>query len=457
MRPGHPLLLAAVLALAPVAAPAQAPDPESDQAKQARLAWFREAKYGLFIHWGLYAIPAGQWQGARVPGIGEWIMFRARIPVPEYEKLAQGFNPVKFDADAWVALAKDAGMKYIVITSKHHDGFALFDSKVSRWDVVAATPFRRDILKELAAACAKQGMPLGFYYSQAQDWHEANGAGNTWDFGADEKKDFDQYLRGKAEPQVRELLTGYGPVALVWFDTPRMMSAERAQRFTDIVRQLQPKTLIDGRLGAAGDYVSTGDNVIPGQVQAAAWEVPATLNHTWGYRSDDHDWKSAGDVTFKLVDIVSKGGNYLLNVGPMADGVIPQPSQDVLRTVGRWLKLNGEAVYGAGPTPWGDELGESSAKGAKDLRGNPLFLGRNEWRVTTKPGKLYFTFFSEPRVPFELPPMKNAVKRAYRLADAQPVEVKVEAGRPTLVLERPILDPTATVVVVEIEGDAVQK
>jgi alpha-L-fucosidase len=457
MKPGHPLLLAAVLALAPAAAPAQAPDPESDQAKQARLAWFRDAKFGLFIHWGLYAIPAGQWKGARVPGIGEWIMFRAKVPVSEYEKLAQSFNPVKFDADAWVALAKDAGMKYIVITSKHHDGFALFDSKVSRWDVADATPFKRDILKELAAACAKQGLPLGFYYSQAQDWHEPNGAGNTWDFGPDEKKDFDQYLRGKAEPQVRELLTGYGPVALVWFDTPRMMSAERAQRFTDIVRQLQPKTLIDGRLGAAGDYVSTGDNVIPGQVQAAAWEVPATLNHTWGYRSDDHDWKSAGDVTFKLVDVVSKGGNYLLNVGPMADGVIPQPSQDVLRTVGRWLKLNGEAVYGAGPTPWGDELGEASSKGAKDLRGNPLFLARNEWRVTTKPGKLYFTFFTEPRVPFELPPMKNAVKRAYRLADAQPVEVKVEAGRPTLVIERPILDPTATVVVVEIEGDAVQK
>jgi len=458
MKPGRPLLLAAVLALgAPAAARAQAPDPESDQARQARLAWFREAKFGLFIHWGLYAIPAGQWKGARVPGIGEWIMFRARVPVPEYEKLAQGFNPVKFDAAAWVALAKDAGMKYMVITSKHHDGFALFDSKVSRYDVVDATPFKRDILKELAAACAKQGMPLGFYYSQAQDWNDPNGAGNTWDYGPDEKKDFDKYLRGKAEPQVRELLTGYGPVALVWFDTPRMMSAERAQRFTDIVRTLQPKTLIDGRLGAAGDYVSTGDNVIPGEAQATAWEVPATLNHTWGYRTDDHDWKSPGDVTFKLVDIVSKGGNYLLNVGPMADGVIPQPSQDVLRTVGRWLKLNGEAVYGAGPTPWGDELGESSAKGAKDLRGNPLFLGRNEWRVTTKPGKLYFTFFSEPRVPFELPPMKNAVKRAYRLADAQPVEVKLEEGRPRLVIERPILDPTATVVVVEIEGDAVRK
>ena len=185
--------------------------------------------------------------------------------------------------------------------------------------------------------------------------------------------------------------------------------------------------------------------------------MPATLNHTWGYRKDDHDWKSPGDVTFKLIDSVSKGGNYLLNVGPMADGVIPQPSQDNLRTVGRWLKLNGEAVYGAGPTPWGDELGEPTSRGAKDLRGSPLVLPHNEWRVTTRPGKLYFTFFQEPRVPFPLPPMKNAVKRAYRLADSQPIEVKVENGQPQLVIPRPIHDPTATVVVVEIEGDRVER
>jgi alpha-L-fucosidase len=239
--------------------------------------------------------------------------------------------------------------------------------------------------------------------------------------------------------------------------SPRLMTPERAKRFSDIVRELQPKTLIDGRLGAAGDYVSTGDNVIPGEVQSMAWEVPATLNHTWGYRKDDHDWKSPGDVVFKLVDIASKGGNYLLNVGPMADGVIPQPSQDTLRSVGRWLKQNGEAVYGTGPTPWGDELGEASSKGAKDLRGNPLFLGRNEWRVTTRPGKLYFTLFQEPRVPFELPAMKNSVKRAYFLANSRPVEVKLEGGRAQLVLERPILDPMATVVVVEIEGDSVTR
>jgi alpha-L-fucosidase len=299
-------------------------------------------------------------------------------------------------------------------------------------------------------------MRLGFYYSQAQDWHDPNGVGNTWDFGPDEKKDFDKYLREKAEPQVRELLTGYGPVALVWFDTPRMMNAERAKRFTDIVRTLQPKTLIDGRLGAAGDYVTTGDNVIPPEVQRQAWEVPATINHTWGFRKDDEDWKSPGAIIFKLVDIVSKGGNYLLNVGPRADGTIPEASQNTLRAAGRWLKINGEAVYGAGPTPFGDELGEFSSKGAKDVRGNPLFLVNTEWRVTTRPGKLYFTFFNEPRAPFPIPAMKNAVKRAYRLADGVPVELKSEGGRTFLIVERPMWDPMATVVVVEIDGGRVE-
>ena len=458
MKSMHPavrgVMAGALAAIALVSHPhAQA---AADREKQARLEWFREAKYGLFIHWGLYAIPAGEWKGQRVPGIGEWIMNRAKVPVKEYEQLAGQFNPVKFNADQWVQLAKDAGMKYIVITSKHHDGFALFDSKVSRYDVVDATPFRRNVLKELADACARQGMRLGFYYSQAQDWHEPNGAGNTWDFGPDEKKDFDQYLRDKAEPQVRELLTGYGPVALVWFDTPRMMTGERSQRFVDIVRSLQPNTLIDGRLGAAGDYVTTGDNVIPSEARREAWEVPATINHTWGYRKDDQDWKSPGTIIFKLVDIVSKGGNYLLNVGPMADGTIPQASQDSLRAVGRWLKLNGEAIYGAGATPFGDELGELSSKGAKDVRGNPLFLVNTEWRVTTKPGKLYFTFFSEPRAPFPIPSMKNTVKRAYRLADGAPVEIRTEGGRTFLIIERPILDPTATVVVVEIDGGRVE-
>jgi alpha-L-fucosidase len=458
------LLLGCLLAVPRAQAPAvPAPDPM----KEKRLEWFREAKYGLFIHWGLYAIPAGEWKGQRIPGIGEWIMNRAKIPVKEYEQLAKQFNPVKFNADEWVRMAKDAGMKYIVITSKHHDGFALFDSKVSRWDIVDATPFKRDVLKELAAACAKQGIRLGFYYSQSQDWHEPGGAGNSWDFPPNAEKHksgaFDKYLQEKAEPQVRELLTGYGPVALIWFDTPQMMDVRdpsmrhRAPRFTDLVRKMQPMTLIDGRLGEAGDYISTGDNVIPPEVQKEAWEVPATINHTWGYRKDDHDWKSPGQITFKLVDIVSKGGNYLLNVGPMADGTIPQPSQDNLRAVGRWLTINGDAIYGARPSPWGEELGEHSSRGAKDVRNQPLFLVQTDWRVTEKPGKLYFTFFTEPRAPFAIPRMKNAVKRAYRLDGGRPIELKTDNGVTTFTLDRPIWDPMATVVVVEYEGSRIEK
>jgi alpha-L-fucosidase len=426
----------------------------ADSVKEARLKWFRDAKYGLFIHWGLYAIPAGEWKGRTIPGIGEWIMNRAQIPVAEYAQLTKQFNPVKFDANAWVKLAKDAGMKYIVITSKHHDGFALFKSKASPFNVVDATPFKRDVLKELAAACARQGIRLGFYYSQSQDWHEPNGAGNTWDFGADSLKDYDAYLRGKAEPQVRELLTSYGPVALIWFDTPRMMVGDRASRFTRIVHTLQPNTLIDGRLGESGDYLSTGDNVIPGTTNTQAWEVPATLNHTWGYRKDDQDWKSPGEVIFKLVDVASKGGNYLLNVGPMANGEMPKAAQDILRTAGAWLAVNGDAVYGTWATPFGEELGEPSAKGTKDLRGQPLFLSRTEYRVTAKPGKLYFTFFAGPRVPFVLPRMQNTVVRAYRLADHAPIEIReVNGERQLLFTNTMMTDPLATVVVVEIEGD----
>ena len=448
-----------------LAARAQTPSPKPpDPAKEKRLEWFREAKYGMFIHWGLYAIPAGEWNGRRCLGLGEWVMNRCQVPVKEYEKLAARFDPVKFNADEWVQLAQDAGMKYMVITSKHHDGFAMFKSAASPYNVVDATPYKKDILKQLADACARHGMRLGFYYSQSQDWHEPGGAGNTWDFGPDtapdgktELKKYEDYLRGKAEPQVKELLTNYGPVALIWFDTPRMMTPERGQRFADLVRTLQPATLIDGRLGTEGDYRSTGDNVIPAEASAEAWETPATINDTWGFRRDDTNWKSPGQIAFKLVDIVSKGGNYLLNVGPTAEGVIPQPSADVLRTVGRWLRVNGEAVYGTGPSPFGDEFGEWTSRGAKDVRGQKLFLPHTEWRVTTRPGKLYFTFFSEPRAPFEIPVMKNRVLRAYRLADKAPVELKTDAGRTTFLLERPMLDPMATVVVVEFEGQKVER
>ncbi|HWC95133.1 MAG TPA: alpha-L-fucosidase [Candidatus Sulfopaludibacter sp.] len=416
---------------------ASAATPTQDE----RMAWFREAKFGLFIHWGLYSIPAGEWKGKPIAGIGEWIMNRAQIPVTEYEQLATQFNPVKFNAEEWVKMAEDAGMKYIVITSKHHDGFAMYHSAVSKYNIYDATPFHRDPLKELAEACARHHIRFGFYYSQAQDWHEPNGAGNTWDFGPDDKKDFDQYLRSKAEPQVKELLTNYGPICLVWFDTPRMMNVgDRAQRFADILRTTQPATLIDGRLGKAGDYVSMGDNSIPNQVVTGDWEVPATLNHTWGFKKDDTDWKSPEDLTFKLVDIASKGGNYLLNVGPTSEGVIPQASQDNLRTVGRWLKVNGEAIYGAGPTPFGEELGQVDET-THDKKGRPGFKMATDWRCTTKPGKLYITFFKWPGPSFELKNVKGQVAKAYLLADASHKALKMKQSGSDVTVTLPAAAP----------------
>ncbi|HXB73148.1 MAG TPA: alpha-L-fucosidase [Candidatus Acidoferrales bacterium] len=440
-------------ALAPLAASclwtpaAVAQTPQQD----AKMKWFREAKFGLFIHWGLYCIPAGEWKGQPVPGIGEWIMNRAKIPVGEYEQLAKQFNPVKFNAEEWVKMAEDAGQKYIVITSKHHDGFAMYQSAVSKYNIFDATPFHRDPLKELSAACARHGIKFGFYYSQAQDWHEKNGAGNTWDFGADDKKDFDEYLRGKAEPQVKELLTGYGPVCLIWFDTPRMMNTgDRAKRFIDIVHNLQPSTLIDGRLGEAGDYVSMGDNRIPDAVVPGDWEVPATLNKTWGFKKDDTDWKTPEDLTFKLVDIVSKGGNYLLNVGPTSEGLIPQASQDNLRTVGRWLKVNGEAIYGAGPTPFGSELGTPDPS-RQDKNGRPAFTQATDWRCTTKPGKLYIHFFKWPAGAFELSNVKGKVNRAYLLADARHAQLKMSQSGDKVTVSLPATAPgqIASVMVLE--------
>jgi alpha-L-fucosidase len=435
------LIAAAILLIGVIIVPSVLAQAMGTPEHEKRIRWFREAKFGLFVHWGLYAIPAGEWKGEPIAGIGEWIMNRAKIPVREYEQLSARFNPVKFNAEEWVQLAVDAGMKYLVITSKHHDGFAMYGSKVSPYNVVEATPFKRDPLKELAAACARHKIRLGFYYSQAQDWHEPNGAGNNWDYGPDEKKDFDQYLRDKAEPQVKEILTGYGPICLIWFDTPRLMTAERSQRFTDIVRTLQPDCLIDGRLGATGDYRSMGDNRIPPTVIKEDWEVPATLNRTWGFKKDDNDWKPPSDLVYKLVDIVSKGGNYLLNVGPTAEGLIPQASQDNLRAVGRWLKVNGDAIYGAGPTPFGNELGAYSET-EKDREGKPAFKERKEWRCTTQPGRLYIHLFQWPGDNFELRGVKAKVKKAWFLSARKPKAVQFKQAGDTVSVSLPAQAPS---------------
>lgn len=324
----------------------------TDEARERRIAWFREVKFGMFIHWGLYAIPAGIWKGKEIQGLGEWIMFRARIPVKEYAQLAKQFNPVKFNADEWVQLAKEAGQRYLVITAKHHDGFAIYDSKVTDYDIVDATPFARDPMKELSEACRKHGIRFCFYYSHVQDWHHPDAVGNDWDYDP-AQKNFARYWEEKAKPQIRELLTQYGPLGLIWYDTPRNISYEHALEAVRLVRELQPNCLVNGRVGHnLGDYREMGDNRIPEDVVDEDWEVPATINNTWGYKVTDNNWKPVKRLIFNLVDIVSKGGNYLLNVGPTAEGVIPEPSVERLLAIGRWLRVNGEAIYGAGRSPF---------------------------------------------------------------------------------------------------------
>src|SRR5579875_3110531 len=334
--------------------PPRLPAPSSQDEK---MAWFRQAKYGLFLHWGLYAIPAGVWKGKPVRISSEWIMAHARIPLKEYEQLARQFDPVQFDAEQWVQIAKDAGMKYIVITAKHGDGFAMYRSRVSSYNVYDATPFHRDPCMELAKACARQGLKFGFYYSQTIDWQDPGGMGNTWDFESDDAKladgAYDRYLTGKVMPQVRELLTSYGPVCELFFDTPNKMDQQqRGERIVDLVHALQPACLIDGRLGVPGDSTTMADNGIPSRSIQGDWETPAELNHSWGFDQNDSDYKAPSQVIFNLVDIVSKGGNYLLDVGPTALGTIPIVAVNNLSTVGRWLRVNGDAVYGAGRSPF---------------------------------------------------------------------------------------------------------
>jgi alpha-L-fucosidase len=368
------------------------------QTNPNRMTWFRDARFGMFIHWGLYAIPAGEWKGKQIPGIGEWIMNRAKIPVAEYEQLAKQFNPVDFDAERWVRTAQAAGQKYMVITAKHHDGFAMFHSKVSKYNVYDATPFHRDPIAELAAACKRHHMPLGFYYSQTQDWHEPDGNGNTWDFDPS-KANFDKYLHEKAIPQVRELLTNYGPVALIWFDTPRIITDAQSKELADVVHTLQPKCLVDGRIGNdKGDYRSTGDNEIPVKVLDYDWETPVTTNDTWGFKTNDTNWKSAQTLIRQLVDVASKNGNYLLNVGPTAKGDIPQPAVERLQQVGAWLKVRGAVVYGAKPSPYPYEFNWGSVTS----KNNRLFLNIVEWPASGS---------------FELYGLSNRVRKASVLGD----------------------------------------
>jgi alpha-L-fucosidase len=419
---------------------------ETKAMKDQRIAWWKEARFGLFIHWGVYSIPAGAWKGQENKGYSEWIMHKAKIPIKEYEKLPGQFNPVKFDAEQWVKLAKAAGMKYMVITAKHHDGFAMYHSNVSPYNIVDATPFARDPVKELAEACHKHGIKFGCYYSVDRDWHHPDafcpnqGEGNTWDYPDDSKKDFNKYLKVKALPQLRELLTQYGPLGIIWFDGVGTKTAEQNEQIIAMVRTLNPDCLINSRLGdwkkfVWGDYRSMDDDKVSDKLLAYGWENPGTMNRTYGYSTVEQKWRTPTQIIRMLADIASKGGNYLLNIGPKSDGLVEAKAVRILQEVGKWMDRYGESIYGTAGSP----------------------IGRPAWgRCTAKDNKLYLHIFEWPTdEQLVVPKVKGKVKRAYLLADPDKTELSWEhkgeliIKLSTIGMPPKALDSSDTVVVLE--------
>lgn len=394
---------------------------ETKAARDARMQWWRDAKFGMFVHWGVYSVPAGFYKGKPVKGIGEWIMNRGKIPMSDYQPFAKDFTADKFDAAQFVKTAQEAGMKYIVITSKHHDGFAMFDTKVNGWNIVQATPFKRDPLKELAEECRKKGIKLGFYYSQAQDWNNGgSAAGGKWDKA--QEHSMDDYIDKTAIPQIKEILTNYGTdtPAVVWWDTPTDMTKERAARIDAVIQKLRPGLIQNNRLGGGtkGD-TETPEQHIPAQgYPGRDWEACMTMNNTWGFKKDDTNWKSTEALISNLCDIASKGGNYLLNVGPDSHGEIPAESVKRLSEVGAWMKVNGEAIYGTTATPFGKELGKPTETVDGYGQKRPTSSGKI-WRATQKPGHIYLIIFQWPTDgKFSVPVFAHTITEATLLADS---------------------------------------
>lgn len=430
---------------------------ETPQERDVRMSWWRHDRFGMFIHWGLYAELAGTYDGKRVPGLGEWIMNDGKIPVAQYKKLAAHFDPTKFNAEQWVALAKASGQKYIIITAKHHDGFAMFNSAANKFNIVDATPFKRDPLKELAIAAQKQGIKLGFYYSQNQDWTAPGGRayGGHWDPAQD--GNFDTYLHDKAIPQIKELLTNYqqwGAPVEIWFDTPEGMTTDEAAQIVKIMNK-HPKVIWNNRLGGGyqGDFETPEQHIPPQGFPGKDWSTCMTINDTWGYKSYDTNFKSTRVLLQNLIDIASKGGNYLLNVGPTAQGVIPKPEQDRLLAMGKWLKVNGDAIYGTTAGPFDTEHG-SYSKTEKNQQGKPLWIPVWDWRATQAPGKVYVSIFAWHGGAFKLPALKNQVTKAYLLADPRhrPLKITQDDKGITVTLPAKAPDPIASVVVLDTEA-----
>jgi len=409
----------ALLLVAPgVRAAAAAPAPD-------RTAWWREARFGMFIHWGVYALPAD----------GEWHQYIHRMQAADYEQYPPRFHPTRFDARAWVKAAKDAGMKYIIFTTRHHDGFSMFDTEASDYSVVRATPWRRDPLEDLAAECRRQGMRLGFYYSLL-DWHHPDYLPRRdWEKESRPASgaDMGRYI-AFMKAQLTELLTRYGPVAVIWFDGgwEHTVGEWHSRELLDLIHRLQPDTLVNDRTNLPADF-ATPEQRIPGRPLSGGrlWETCMTMNGSWGYVRDDHDWKSPTTLVRNLADIASKGGNLLLNVGPTADGVFPPEATERLAAIGRWMRANGEGIYGTEAGPF------------RRL----AFNGR----VTRKGNTLYLHVFEWPKDGLKLTGLQTPVASARVLDGGQRLTVTASADGPAI--SRPIrLDPMDTVIALRLAG-----
>ena len=354
---------------------------ESAEKFDQRMEWWRDAGFGMFIHWGAYSVPAGIYNNEEIPGIGEWIMDKAQIPIPEYEKFSRQFNPVKFNAEEWVRIAKNAGMKYIVITSKHHDGFCLWDTEFTDYNIVDYTKYKHDVLKELSKACEDAGIKLCFYHS-IMDWHHPDAKGDN----------FPDYREKYLKPQLKELLTGYGNIGVLWFDGEWIeeWTEEQGKDLYNYVRNLQPDIIINNRVGKgrkgmqgmnkgieyAGDFGTPEQEILEGKSDLD-WESCMTMNDTWGFKKNDFNWKSSKMLIHNLVDIAAKGGNYLLNVGPDSEGLIPEPSVERLSEIGDWMDVNSEVIYNSGAFEFYNK-GEN-IRFVKSKKGEFIYAVALEW------------------------------------------------------------------------------
>lgn len=413
--------------------------------KNSKIKWWRDARFGMFIHWGVYSLLAR----------GEWVMYNEKIPIVEYDKLPPKFNPTEFDAKKWVKLAKDTGMKYIIITSRHHDGFSMFKTDVDDFNIVDGTPFGKDPLMELAEECQKEGIRLCFYYSHVREWRHPHAQslevfgkgklgnfGNYWDYPEENKKNLQKFIDEVVKPQLKELLTGYGPISIIWFDTPSLIRPDQAQELEDIVHELQPNCLINSRIceNYEADYMSLGDCEVPAIAGDYDWETPMTICHAWGYNNQkDNKYRTPSELIHQLVDIVSRGGNYLLNIGPNEKGIVPIEAEERLNEIGKWMEINNESIYKSQASPFEAQYNW----GRITRRDNFIYLHIYDWREKIK-------IFG----------LKNRVKSCYLLADKdrkiefdQSYIKNLDYDALEIILIGSAPNPNNSVLAIEIEGD----